>query len=111
MAQSRISKRYDLKKLLEHKPQEVYDTLIKDGVAPCVAREWSKETERREAMTSRAYNRAVRKHMSSHGRANSHKPYRRILQTIVGKTRDRLGHLHERQFHATKGWRSYRVVE
>ncbi len=108
---ARVSKLYDTKKLLEQKPHKIYKTLVEDGVAPCVAREWSKEPKRREVMTTRAHNRAVRKHMSPHGRANSYKPYRRILKTIVGKTRDHLGHLHERQFHATKGWRSYRVVE
>lgn len=103
--------RFITDKLLELKPNKIYKTLIEKGVAPCVAREWSKEPKRREVMLTRSLNRATRKLMSSSGRKHTRDPYRRILKTIVGKTRDHLGHLHERQFHATKGWRSYRVVE
>lgn len=103
--------RFITDKLLELKPHRIYEVLIKKDVTPCVAMEWSKEPERRAAMLTRNQRRSTRKLMSSSGRRYTRRPYRRILKTIVGKGRDHLGHLHERQFHATKGWRSYRVVE
>ena len=99
------------KELIEKHPKKIYKTLIAAGFPPCVARDWANEPKRRDVMMTRSLNRAARKLQSSHGRVDSYKPYRRILKTIVGERRNHLGHLHERQFHATKGWRSYRVVE
>jgi len=96
---------------------EIYSTLIEEGVAPCVAREYANEPERREKMAARFDARKARKDASKFGAKGA--TYRRIIQTEVWPKPDseeakmcaKLGIVpREGMLHATKGWRSFRVA-
>jgi len=80
----------------EKTAEEIYDSLIESGVAPCVAREWSNEParrqRRREQMRAKSYHPVT----AGKGTAN-----RRILWTKIENGR-------EISLHATKGYRDRR---
>jgi hypothetical protein len=78
-------------------PENLCKELVDRGVHPVVAREWSNEHDRRDAILDRMIEKQGKK-AKGHG-----VPYRRIIKSIIGVGR-------EFQYHATKGWRSYRIA-
>jgi len=77
---------------------EKIGALIASGVHPAKAAEWAREADKRDAILDRAIEKAERKLAKGH-----HVPFRRIIKTMT-----RFGR--EYQYHATKGWRSYRIA-
>jgi hypothetical protein len=75
---------------------QIRDALLERGVHPCVARDWSREANRRGAILDRVIEREGKK------AKGHHVPFRRIIKTITR-------HGREFQYHATKGWRSYQI--
>ncbi len=86
----------------ENKPEKIEQFLLDRGVAPCVAREWGNEPARRKHAADFHSKKFIRKEMSPVGKRGEYG--RRIVKTI-----HRFGR--EIVFHATKGIRTYRVVE
>ncbi len=92
------------------KGKKIEKTLLDLGVAPCVAREWANEPRRRKALAKRP-TRQDRRDLSNCGRKGQ--PFRRIIRTEFTEDQDCIYYIQsgrERQFHATKGWRSYRKM-
>jgi hypothetical protein len=76
----------------------VQDILEDAGIHPAVAQDWENEYGRREKILNRSVEKMDVKRAGSPGAA-----YRRIIKSVV-----RAGRRWE--YHATKGWRSTRLV-
>ena len=91
-------------------PTEIYAALVKQGAAPCVAREWSNEPKRRAALYSR---RQAKKECKGFPNKACVAIY--VFPTPgskLDKAREKAGlPAREYMLHATKGWRSYRLQD
>ena len=99
------------------KADQIEKVLSEHDIHPCVIREFATEPKRREAMAQRMKAARDRKAASKFGAKGT--AYRRIIHTkIVPEPGSSLSELYkslgtpsrEHSFHATKGWRSHRVV-
>lgn len=83
--------------------QQIYRALINRGIMPCVAREYAGEERRATALVARAKRRRDnRRRIGVRGT-----DYRRVIVSRPRPEGD--GHPRIVEYHATKGWRSYRI--
>lgn len=80
-------------------PSLILQTLLGLGATPCVAQEWAGEPRRRAVLEARALERQTRRR-----RTRPHVACRHILWVAKANGREHV-------YHATKGWRSYRMSE
>ena len=101
-----IHDRREIPDILAHfirqgKPGRVEQFLLDRGIVPCVAREWGNEPARRQHAAAFRLKKITTKALSAFGKRGDFG--RRIIKTIHKYGREIV-------FHATKGYRTYRIA-